>query len=92
MANKEAFLTFWKGSKIISRRDYLRPCEDWREGAKGAEMVAAFEVSWFYLPTRAAVVLDGWRYYFRITYTDRQERGRVVHLPDFHYTARRRAT
>ena len=88
---KEAFLTFYKGNKQISEKDYLVYAEESRTGAKGAEMVARFEVHWFYLPTHCTVVLDGWRYYFRIGYTDRKENGRVIHLPEFRYTTRRRA-
>lgn len=89
---KAAFLTFFKGNKRISEKDYLVYTEESRTGAKGAEMVARFEVHWFYVPTHCTVVLDGWRYYFRIGYTDRKENGRIIHLPEFRYTTRRKAT
>ena len=86
---KKAYITFKKGYKYISNRDFEVTAEDWREGAKGAEMVAHLEVHWFYLPTSCGVVLDGWRYYFRITYNDyKNEYGRILHLPEFKYTKR----
>jgi hypothetical protein len=89
---KEAHLTFFKGNKRISEKDYLIYAEENRTGAKGAEMIARFEEHWFYVPTHCTVVLDGWRYYFRIRYTDRKENGRIIHLPEFRYTTRRKAT
>lgn len=87
---KKAYITFKKNGKEISKRDFEVNAEDWREGVKGAEMVARFQTHWFYLPTACSVVLDGYRYYFRIGYTDRQENGRIIHLPDFTFTTKRR--
>lgn len=88
---KKVYITFKKYGKVISNRDFEVTAEDWREGTKGAEMVARLQAHWFYLPTACSVVLDGWRYYFEITYTERKEQGRIIHLPEFRYTTRRKA-
>ena len=87
---KKAYITFKKGYKYISDRDFEVTAEDWREGVKGAEVIAHLQTHWFYLPTSCSVVLDGCRYYFRITYTDRKENGRIIHLPNFTFTTKRR--
>lgn len=88
---KKAYITFKKGYKVISKNDYEVIVEDSRKGVKGAEMVARLEVVWFFVPTSCSVVLDDYRYYFRIAYTDRKEGGRIIHLPEFRYTTRRKA-
>lgn len=91
---KKAYVTFKKNGKNISRKDFEVTAEDWREGAKGAEMIAGFQTHWFYRPTSSTVVLDGFRYYFRITYTEyatgRKGYERIVYLPEFKYTMRKK--